>query len=100
MYVEFVSVLSRSRRGFSSATPVSPLLENQYFQIPIRPEIRWTKNQLVDVIPLNRHLFIIYSNRNYLVVRSVHGTEPHTFRLVNFTVSRAQLSTHQGQVFF
>ena len=36
----------------------SPLLQSQHFQIPIRPEIRWTKNHYVDVLPANRYLFI------------------------------------------
>ena len=33
-------VLSVVPRGFSPGTPVSPLLKNQHFQIPIRPGIR------------------------------------------------------------
>ena len=38
----------------------SPLLKNQDFQIPIRPGIRQTKNHYVDVLPLNRYLFILF----------------------------------------
>ena len=33
-------------------------IQDQHFQIPIRPGIRWTKNHYVDVLPANRYLFI------------------------------------------
>ena len=37
------------------------VLKNQHFQIPIQPGIRYlyVKNHYVDVLPLNRYLFII-----------------------------------------
>ena len=39
----------------------SSVLKNQHFQIPIRPGIRYlyVKNHYVDVLPVNRYLFII-----------------------------------------
>ena len=40
-----------------------PLLKIQHFQIPIRPEIRSTKNHFVDVLPPN-HIIIIINNGN------------------------------------
>ena len=49
-------VFSLAPRGFSPGTPVSPLLIKQHFQIPIQPGIR--KSHLVDMLPLNRYLFI------------------------------------------
>ena len=52
-------VLSFDPRGFSPSTPVSPLLKNQHFQIPIRPGIRLTKNHFVDALPPNHYLFCL-----------------------------------------
>ena len=51
-------VFSLAPRSFSPGTPVSPLLIKQHFQIPIQPGIRSTKSHLVDMLPLNRYLFI------------------------------------------
>ena len=54
MWVEFVvGSLLCSGRFFSGYFGVSSLLKNQHFQIPIRPEIRLTKNHFVDVLPAN-----------------------------------------------
>ena len=56
-------VLFLAPRGFFPGTPVSLLLKNQHFQIPIRPGIRETKNHLADVLPINCCLlFIILYN--------------------------------------
>ena len=47
MWVEFVCWLSPLlREVFLRVLRFSPLLKNQYFQIPIRPGIRYTKNKL------------------------------------------------------
>ena len=62
MWVEFVvGSLPCSVRFFSSYSSFpGPLLKNQHFQIPIRPGIRETKNHYLDVLPVNRYLFILF----------------------------------------
>ena len=45
---------------FSRVLLFSPLLKNQHFQITIRPEIRYTKNHYVVVLPPNHYLFIYW----------------------------------------
>ena len=46
------------REGLLRVLRFSPFLKSQHFQIPIRPEIRYTKNHYVEVLPANRYLFI------------------------------------------
>ena len=54
----FLLVLSLAPRGFFPGTPVFPFPKKQHFQSPIRPGIRSTKNHYINVLPLNRYLFI------------------------------------------
>ena len=68
-------VLSLAWRGFSPGTPVSPLLKNQYFQIPIRPGIKWTVNHFVDVLPPNHYLLFISI---ILIWSAVFGCEEYS----------------------
>ena len=55
----------------------SSVLKNQHFQIPIRPGIRYlyVKNHYVDVLPLNRYLFITpyYFNYDYFCRRQYNN---------------------------
>ena len=71
-------VLSLALSGFSLGTPVFPLLENQHFQIPIRPGIRYVKNHIVDVLPPNHYLFCVLILFTYFMclyrVSTVHPT--------------------------
>ena len=50
-------VLSLSLRGFFPGTLLFLSPQNQHSQIPIQPEIRYTKNHYVDVLSPN-HYFI------------------------------------------
>ena len=67
--VNFLLVLSFPLRGFSLwVVWFSTLVKNQHGQIPIRLGIRRTKNNLVDVLPLNHYLLIylfIYLFKSY-----------------------------------
>ena len=66
----FCWFLPSLREVFLRVLRFSPLLKNEHFpKIPIRPGIRWTENHLVDVLPLNRYLFI------YLFIIFVCNTE-------------------------
>ena len=58
MRVEFVVGSLPYSERFSPVIPVFSPLKNQHFQIPIRPGIRQRKNFYVDVLSLNRYLFI------------------------------------------
>ena len=68
-WVNFLLVLSFPLRGFSLwVVWFSTLVKNQHGQIPIRLGIRRTKNNLVDVLPLNHYLLIylfIYLFKSY-----------------------------------
>ena len=48
-------VVSLGLKGFSPGTWFSPLLKNQHLEIPVRSGIRWTKNDSVDVLTVNRY---------------------------------------------
>ena len=58
------------REVFLRVLRFSPVLKNEHFpKIPIRPGIRKTENHLLDVLRLNRYLFI------YLFIIFVSNTE-------------------------
>ena len=61
----------------------SSVLKNQHFQIPIRPGIRYlyVKNHYVDVLPLNRYLFII----PYIILITTIFVEDNTIIVLLFT---------------
>ena len=59
-------VLSLAPTGFYPGAPVFPFLKIHFSQIPIRPGIRLTKNHSVDVLPLNRNIYLFICLINYL----------------------------------
>ena len=56
------------REVFLRVFQFSPLLKNQHFQIPIRPEIRQTKNHYVDVLHASHYLIIYFILFNKLLL--------------------------------
>ena len=77
------------REVFLRVFQFSPLLKNQHFQIPIRPEIRQTKNHYVDVLHGSYYLFILFYLINYYYLRHLKEIKNSFFiqgrKIINFT---------------
>ena len=63
------------REVFFRVLRFSPLLKNQYFQIPIRPGIKQKVNHFVDVLPPNHYLLFISI---ILIWSAVFGCEEYS----------------------
>ena len=74
------------REVFLRVLRFSPLLQNQHFQLPIRPEIRYTENHFVDVLPPNRYLFIYY----LFIIHCHIPKNNHKCKLTHSPLSRLQ----------
>ena len=86
MWVRFlVGSLSCSEKSLPEYSGLTLYLKNQHFQIPTRPGMalkKGTKNQYVDVLPLNRYLFIYLFIYFYLMfLQATFKLEPYCVML-------------------
>ena len=101
------------REVFLRVFQFSPLLKNQHFQIPIRPEIRQTKNHYVDVLHASHYLFILFYLINYYYLRHLkeikknYLEQPHMIPFLNeiserktaFSFKRRKIINFKHEVF-
>ena len=82
MWVPFlVGSLSYSEKSLPEYSGLTLYLKNQHFQIPTRPGMalkKGTRNHYVDVLPLNRYLFIYFS---LIFLRATFKLEPYCVML-------------------
>ena len=86
MWVPFlVGSLSCSEKSLPEYSELTLYLKNQHFQVPTRPGMalkKGTRNHYVDVLPLNRYLFIYLFIYFYLMfLQATFKLEPYCVML-------------------